>query len=253
LRATRRRDWRNGQAASPGSAHCGRSRRARSQTMRGIGAETARVLHRSGANVVLSGRRAGALRDVAESLDNTASSARIVAGDISAAGTAEAVVAEATTYFGGVDILVNAAGIFAPKPFTEHTAADYDGYMDTIARGTFLASQAVVPSMTERGGGSIVNVGSMWALQAVGATPSSAYSAAMAERHALTRNLAIELGAVNIRVNAVAPAVVQTPVYETFIPRDCDPRGARRFRRNPSARPDRTTDRRGQRHSVPRE
>jgi NAD(P)-dependent dehydrogenase (short-subunit alcohol dehydrogenase family) len=59
----------------------------------GIGAETARVLHRSGANVVLSGRRAGALRDVAESLDSSGSSARIVAGDISAAGTAEAIVA----------------------------------------------------------------------------------------------------------------------------------------------------------------
>jgi NAD(P)-dependent dehydrogenase (short-subunit alcohol dehydrogenase family) len=118
---------------------------------------------------------------------------------------------------------VNAAGVFAPKPFTEHTPADYDSYMNTIARGTFLASQAVVASMTERGGGSIVNVGSMWALQAVGATPSSAYSAAMAARHALTRNLAIELGPVNIRVNAVAPAVVQTPLYEAFIPREAIP------------------------------
>jgi NAD(P)-dependent dehydrogenase (short-subunit alcohol dehydrogenase family) len=189
----------------------------------GIGAEAARVLHRSGANVVLSGRRAGALRDVAESIDNAATTVRIVAGDISVAGTAESIVAQATTHFGGVDILVNAAGIFAPKPFTEHTPADYDSYMNTIARGTFLASQAVVASMTERGGGSIVNVGSMWALQAVGATPSSAYSAAMAARHALTRNLAIELGAVNIRVNAVAPAVVQTPVYEAFIPKEAIP------------------------------
>jgi NAD(P)-dependent dehydrogenase (short-subunit alcohol dehydrogenase family) len=189
----------------------------------GIGAETARVLHRSGANVVLSGRRASALRDVADSLDKSTATARTIAGDISVAGTAEAIVAEASAHFGGVDILVNAAGIFAPKPFTEHTPADYDSYMNTIARGTFLAAQAVVPSMTERGGGSIVNVGSMWALQAVGATPSSAYSAAMAARHALTRNLAIELGAVNIRVNAVAPAVVQTPVYEAFIPREAIP------------------------------
>jgi NAD(P)-dependent dehydrogenase (short-subunit alcohol dehydrogenase family) len=189
----------------------------------GIGAETARVLHRSGANVVLSGRRASALRDVADSLDKSTATARTIAGDISVAGTAEAIVAEATTHFGGVDILVNAAGIFAPKPFTEHTSADYDSYMNTIARGTFLASQAVVASMTERGRGSIVNVGSMWALQALGATPSSAYSAAMAARHALTRNLAIELGAVNIRVNAVAPAVVQTPVYEAFIPREAIP------------------------------
>jgi NAD(P)-dependent dehydrogenase (short-subunit alcohol dehydrogenase family) len=189
----------------------------------GIGAETARVLYRSGANLVLSGRRTSALRDVAESLDNSTTRVRTVAGDISLVGTAEAVVGEATTYFGGVDILVNAAGIFVPKPFTDHTPPDYDGYMNTIARGTFLAAQAVVASMTERGGGSIVNVGSMWALQAIGATPSSAYSAAMAARHALTRNLAIELGGMNIRVNAVAPAVVQTPVYEAFIPKDAIP------------------------------
>jgi NAD(P)-dependent dehydrogenase (short-subunit alcohol dehydrogenase family) len=186
----------------------------------GIGAETARILHRSGANLVLSGRRANALQEVAESLDNSRSTARTVAGDVGSAGTVDAIVAEAIEQFGGVDILVNAAGIFAPKAFAAHTAADYDSYMNTIARGTFLASQAVIATMTERGGGVIVNVGSMWALQAVGATPSSAYSAAMAARHALTRNLAIELGPHNIRVNAVAPAVVQTPVYEAFIPKE---------------------------------
>jgi NAD(P)-dependent dehydrogenase (short-subunit alcohol dehydrogenase family) len=189
----------------------------------GIGAETARVLHQSGANLVLAGRRADALREVADSLDSSGSTIRTKSGDIGVFGTADDLVSEATAGFGGVDILVNAAGIFAPKPFSEHTAADYDSYMNTIARGTFLASQAVVASMTARGGGAIVNVGSMWALQAVGATPSSAYSAAMAARHALTRNLAIELGAQNIRVNCVAPAVVQTPVYEAFIPKDAIP------------------------------
>ena len=71
--------------------------------------------------------------------------------------------------------------------------------------------------MRTRGGGAIVNIGSMWALQAIGATPSSAYSAAKAGVHALTHNLAIELAPDNIRVNAVAPTVVETPVYETFL------------------------------------
>jgi NAD(P)-dependent dehydrogenase (short-subunit alcohol dehydrogenase family) len=189
----------------------------------GIGAECARVLHHLGANIVLSGRRADVIQEAANSLDHSGSKICAVAGDIGQAGTAEAVTAEAVARFGGVDILINAAGIFSPKPFMEHTPGDYDTYMNTIARGTFLATQAVVPSMTERGGGAIVNVGSMWALQAVGATPSSAYSAAMAARHALTRNLAIELGSRNIRVNSVAPAVVQTPVYEAFIPKDAIP------------------------------
>jgi len=71
--------------------------------------------------------------------------------------------------------------------------------------------------MKLRGGGAIVQTGSLWALQAIGATPSAAYSAANAGVHALTHNLAIELASSNIRINTVAPAVVETPVYNTFM------------------------------------
>jgi NAD(P)-dependent dehydrogenase (short-subunit alcohol dehydrogenase family) len=69
-------------------------------------------------------------------------------------------------------------------------------------------------------GGSIVNIGSMWAQQAIAATPSSGYSVAKGGLHAFTRNLAIELAQHGIRVNAVAPAVVATPIYERFVPKD---------------------------------
>ena len=92
-----------------------------------------------------------------------------------------------------------------------------DAYLDTILKGTFYASQTAIPQMQKRGGGAIVNVGSMWASQAVGATPSAAYSAAKAGVHALTHNLAIEFAKDKIRVNTVAPAVVETPVYDTFL------------------------------------
>ena len=71
--------------------------------------------------------------------------------------------------------------------------------------------------MIQSGGGNIVNVGSMWAKQAIKATPSSAYSMAKAGLHSLTQHMAMELAEHNIRVNAVSPAVVKTPIYESFI------------------------------------
>ena len=71
--------------------------------------------------------------------------------------------------------------------------------------------------MAAHGGGSVVHIGSMWAQQAIKATPSSAYSMAKAGLHALTQHMAMELAGHNIRVNAVSPAVVKTPIYEAFI------------------------------------
>ncbi len=90
-------------------------------------------------------------------------------------------------------LLVNAAGLFVPKPFLDHDGADYDSYLE-LDRAIFFLTQTVVRGMVAAGsGGSIVNVGSMWAHQAIGATPSSAYSLAKGGLHALTHNLAIEL------------------------------------------------------------
>ncbi len=111
-----------------------------------------------------------------------------------------------------VDYLVNASGIFGPKPFLDHTTEDYDSYLD-LNRGFFFLTQATAKTMQKSGGGSIVNVGSMWAKQAIKATPSSAYSMQKAGLHSLTQHLAMELSEFNIRVNAVSPAVVNTPVY----------------------------------------
>ncbi len=84
-------------------------------------------------------------------------------------------------------------------------------------RAFFFITQAVAKNMKEHGGGAIVNIGSMWAHQAIKATPSSAYSMQKAGLHALTKNLAIELGDHGVRVNAVAPAVVMSTIYKSFI------------------------------------
>jgi NAD(P)-dependent dehydrogenase (short-subunit alcohol dehydrogenase family) len=186
----------------------------------GIGKATATALVALGANVLISGRRANILTETADGIDSTKKNIAYLAGDISDRKHAFALIEAAVQKFGGLDILINNAGIFKPTPFLDHSDEDVDAYLNIILKGTFYASQAAIPEMIRRGGGAIVNVGSMWASQAIGATPSSAYSAAKAGVHALTKNLAIEFAKEKIRVNAVAPAVVETPVYESFLKPD---------------------------------
>lgn len=183
----------------------------------GIGKATAQAFLTAGAQVVINGRRADVLQATARELDPTGENIATVAGNIAEMETAKKLVTTAQERFGGVDVLINNAGVFKPTPFLEHSLSDLDHYLSIILKGTFLASLAAIPAMQQRGGGAVVNVGSMWATQAIGATPSSAYSAAKAGVHALTRNLAIEFAKDRIRVNTVAPAVVETPVYETFL------------------------------------
>lgn len=114
---------------------------------------------------------------------------------------------------------MNAAGFFKPVTFLEHSQRDYDLQLD-INKSFFFITQAVAKNMQQHGGGAIVNIGSMWAHQAVKATPSSAYSMQKAGLHALTKNLAMELAEYGIRVNAVAPAVVMSTIYKSFIAED---------------------------------
>lgn len=185
----------------------------------GIGRRTAERLVEEGARVVLGGRRDDVLRATARDIDPSGERVVVVAGDVGSAATGRELV-RAAERIGGLDVVVNAAGIFAPTAFLDHDEATVDRYLSTILKGTFFVSQAAVPALRARGGGAIVNVGSMWAMQAIGATPSSAYSAAKAGVHALTKNLALELAPDRIRVSTVAPAVIDTPVYGTFLPAD---------------------------------
>ncbi|MBH9398182.1 SDR family oxidoreductase [Pseudomonas aeruginosa] len=183
----------------------------------GIGKEVARRLVEAGARVVIGGRDAAKLERAARDINPVGDSVRTLAGDIADPATAQALVDLASATFGGVDILVNNAGIFRPKPFLEVTPEEYDDFLDTILKGKYFMAQAAARAMLRRGAGAIVQTGSLWAIQAVGATPSAADAAANAGVHALTRNLALELAGANIRINTVAPAVVETPVYATFM------------------------------------
>jgi NAD(P)-dependent dehydrogenase (short-subunit alcohol dehydrogenase family) len=184
----------------------------------GIGKATARRLVEEGASVVLSSRRQEVLDAARRELDPTGERVELVAGDVSRRAEAERVVDTALDRFGRVDVLVNSTGIFRPVPFLEQTEDQVEEALSSILRPTFYGSQAAARAMAERGeGGAIVNVGSMWAVDAITATPTSAYSAAQAGRHSLTKNLAIELAPHEIRVNTVALAFVETPAYERFM------------------------------------
>lgn len=183
----------------------------------GMGLATAKRLAARGEDVTLIGSDSGRLKAAQGAVaDASGRQPQGYVADLTNVAAVEALcetIAATTTPITG---LVNAAGIFAPKPFIEHTPADYAAYHD-LNRGIFFATQAVVRTMVQRGGGAIVNIGSMWARQAVKATPSSAYSMAKAGIHALTQHLAMELADAGVRVNAVSPAVVETPIYGAFI------------------------------------
>jgi NAD(P)-dependent dehydrogenase (short-subunit alcohol dehydrogenase family) len=115
------------------------------------------------------------------------------------------------------DYLVNSAGYFYPTPFLKHTRENFHQYLDINESFFFLTQAAAQRMIDQHINGSIVNIGSMWAKQAIKATPSSAYSMAKAGLHSLTQHLAMELSDYGIRVNAVSPAVVETPIYGAFI------------------------------------
>ena len=185
----------------------------------GMGRQTAVDVLARGGSAVVVGRRGHKLDDAVAELSRIGK-AWAVAADLADGDQVAAARKRIADEHGDATLLVNAAGFFQPKSFLDYEVADYDAYHD-INRSLFLLTQTVVRGMVEGGeGGSIVNVGSMWAHQALGATPSSAYSMAKAGLHALTHNLAIELAEHHIRVNAVAPAVTATPLFEKVFPAD---------------------------------
>jgi NAD(P)-dependent dehydrogenase (short-subunit alcohol dehydrogenase family) len=181
----------------------------------GIGFETAKQLVTQGVVTIIVGNNAQKL-DAAVAQLSALGEASGVQANLYNAQDLQRVVEMIDAMDCSIDYLVNAAGYFNPKPFLAHQLSDYDIYME-LNKAMFVISQTVARNMIKHGGGSIVNIGSMWAKQAIKATPSSAYSMAKAGLHALTQHMAMELAEHNIRVNAVSPAVVHTPIYEAFI------------------------------------
>ena len=136
-----------------------------------------------------------------------------VEGDIADPGTADQIIDAALARFGRVDTLVNNAGIFLSKPFTEYTAADYATVIGVNLTGFFYLTQRAITEMLPRGGGHVVNMSATVADVADSGSPSVLAALTKGGLAAATRSLAIEYASRGIRANAVAPGIIQTPLY----------------------------------------
>src|SRR5262249_59432545 len=174
----------------------------------GIGFDLARRFLAEGSRVLLNARDPGKL-DAARRRLEGGPRAVAVPGDVGDPATAHAVVAAAREQLGGIDVLVNNAGIFGVKPFLKGTVEDLERFFATNVRGTFLMTQAVVPIMIAGGGGAIINVGTTLVQQGMTDLPVTAAMASKGGVHALTVSLAAELARHGIRVNTLAPGLIR--------------------------------------------
>ena len=181
----------------------------------GMGKATAEILLKSGVETIIVGRNDNTLNTAIKEL-SVLGDVRKISLDLQDFDKVQTFIANLKQNVPNLKYLVNAAGYFSPKPFLEHEQTDYDIYHG-FNKAFFFITQKASEIMKDNGTGSIINIGSMWAKQAIKATPSSAYSMAKAGLHSFTQHLAMELAEYNIRVNAVSPAVVVTPIYGSFI------------------------------------
>lgn len=144
---------------------------------------------------------------------STSAEVLAVPGDIADPSVAERVVGEAVARFGRVDTLVNNAGMFIAKPFTEYTEADFAAKISLNLTGFFHVSQQAIRQMLTQGGGHVVNVTTTLVGQPVKGVPSALASLTKGGLDAVTRSLAIEYADRGIRVNAVAPGIIKTPMH----------------------------------------
>jgi 3-oxoacyl-[acyl-carrier protein] reductase len=176
----------------------------------GIGRAVAHRLAKDGMAVVvndLSGERAG---EVAEEIAANDGVAKAVAGDVSREDDVAAIVAFAKSAFGDCSVLVNNAGIVQQARFVDLTPADFDRMFAVHVRGTFLCTRAVLPAMIANKRGIVINVASQ--LGQIGGVELVHYSAAKAAIIGITKSLAREVSAQGVRVNAVAPGPINTPL-----------------------------------------
>ncbi len=176
----------------------------------GIGRAIALLFAREGAKIVVAGRRSEPLQEVVSEIRRMGGTATFTRGDVSKSDRVELMVQGAIYNFGGLDILVNNAGLFVEGSVVDTDEKRWDRVIGANLKGAYLVSRQAVPAMRQRGGGSIINNASIHGL--VGMKNGAAYCASKGGLVQLTRAMAIDHAADNIRVNAICPGLVDSPM-----------------------------------------
>ncbi|MBW5444915.1 SDR family oxidoreductase [Cohnella sp. CFH 77786] len=179
----------------------------------GLGKAIAAEFVKRGVKTVINGRREQSLEDAAREIDPSGRNVRIVVGDVAAPQTAERLVREAVAHFGRIDTLVNNAGIFIAKPFTDYTEEDFDTVLSINLAGFFHVTQRAAAEMLKQGAGHIICITTSLVDQPIAGVPSVLASLTKGGLNAATKSLAIEYATKGIRVNAVAPGIIKTPMH----------------------------------------
>ncbi len=174
----------------------------------GIGLGITQALLERGWRVVGTSRTISKSKDLAPSAQLV-----LVDGEASRKETAIHVVDEAIKHFGRIDLLVNNAGIFVAKPFTDYTEDDYNRVMNTNVASMFFMSQQVIPRMKQQHSGHVVNISAALADQPAGGLPALLAILSKSPMPAASKALALEFAPDNIRFNTVSPGVVNTPMH----------------------------------------
>jgi NAD(P)-dependent dehydrogenase (short-subunit alcohol dehydrogenase family) len=174
----------------------------------GIGLGVTQALLERDWRVVATSRTISKSKDLKPSPDLI-----LVDGEVSKKETAVKVVEEALKHFDRIDLLVNNAGIFIPKAFTDYTEDDFNLVMNTNVASFFYMSQQVIPQMKKQNSGHVVNISAVLADQPSGAAPALLAVLSKSPMPAVSKALALEYAANNIRFNTVSPGIINTPMH----------------------------------------
>lgn len=186
----------------------------------GIGLETAMMVAHAGGAVVVIGNRPEKAEAARQQLAAIAGEDKAFAltADLSDFASVRTLIDKLSSEHSDIDLLVNSAGIFYPKVFLEHSPEDYDNFLNLNRAIFFITKQVASALVAQKKPGSIVNVTAVAARQAIETVHASAYSMAKIGLEAMTKHVAAELAGNGIRINAVAPGMVETKIFERFIP-----------------------------------